>query len=313
MRRSLAVAERHSQGRAGLASAPSGYASDPKSGSCLASEFQNREHTAAVNFCGANAPLQTTTMAAEISKTVPDIELQNGNACWSCGDMRAARFCTACGKVQPPQPVDYFTFFGLPRKLSLDAAALERGFYELSRKLHPDIHGSSASQEQEWSLEQSSLLNDAYRTLKDPIKRTQYLLHLEGVQLEEQSKAATEAARAQGDVKKQVVPPALLEEVFELNMQLEEARMNKKMGEPDAELAAQLAQQKSKLERQLNQLSDELKGYWHEWDKLIDGEHSGSAGPSEQRVGVRDKMVDLLNRRNYVRNLVRDVNEALES
>ena len=34
--------------------------------------------------------------------------------CWSCGDMRAAHFCQQCGKVQPPVPVDYFTFFGLP-------------------------------------------------------------------------------------------------------------------------------------------------------------------------------------------------------
>ena len=68
----------------------------------------------------------------------------------------------------------------------------------------------------------ASQLNDAYRTLKDPISRTEYLLKLEGVQLEEQSKQATERARATGELKKQVVPPDLLEEVFELNMHLEE-------------------------------------------------------------------------------------------
>ena len=77
----------------------------------------------------------------------------------------------------------------MPRKLNLDVAALEREFYELSRKLHPDLNARADKREQEWSLEQSSLLNDAYRTLKDPIKRTQYLLRLEGVELEEQSKA----------------------------------------------------------------------------------------------------------------------------
>src|SRR5579864_6318409 len=138
---------------------------------------------------------------------------QETHTCWSCGSMRAAHFCAACGKVQPPVPVDYFTFFGLPRKLTLDGAALEKDFYDLSRKLHPDLNARSASKEQEWSLEQSSLLNDAYRTLKDPIKRTQYLLRLEGVELEEQSKSATEKARATGEVKKQIVPPDLLEEV----------------------------------------------------------------------------------------------------
>jgi len=130
--------------------------------------------------------------------------------CWSCGDMRAAHFCRSCGKVQPPAPVDYFTFFGLPRQLNLDTAALENEFYELSRRLHPDVYVRADSKEQHWSLEKSSQLNDAYRTLKDPIRRTEYLLRLEGVELEEQSKMATEKARTTGEVKKQVVPPELL-------------------------------------------------------------------------------------------------------
>ena len=86
--------------------------------------------------------------------------------------MRAAHFCQECGKVQPPAPVDYFTFFGLPCKLNLDTAQLERDFYALSRKLHPDINARADGQEQEWSLEKTSQLNDAYRTLKDPISRT---------------------------------------------------------------------------------------------------------------------------------------------
>ena len=113
---------------------------------------------------------------------------------------------------------------------------MEREFYDLSRHLHPDINAGGSEPEQQWSLEKSSQLNDAYRTLKDPIARTEYLLRLQGVQLEEQSQAATEEARRTGKTKKQVVPPDLLEEVFELNMQLEELRMNKKMGEDDRTL-----------------------------------------------------------------------------
>src|ERR1700682_1002769 len=131
---------------------------------------------------------------------------------------------------------NYFNFFFLPRKLHLDTAALDKTFYTLSRKLHPDRFASKPVAEQEAALAQSSLLNDAYRTLKDPILRTQYLLKLEGVELEEQSKAATEAARASGTEKKQVVPPELLEEVFELNMQLQEMRAAKQMGEEEPEL-----------------------------------------------------------------------------
>jgi len=231
---------------------------------------------------------------------------ETATACWSCGDMRAAHFCSACGKVQPPAPVDFFTFFALPRKLNIDGAGLEKEFYSLSRKLHPDLYARADKRELEWSLEQSSLLNDAYRTLKDPIKRTQYLLRLEGVELEEQSKTATEAARATGEVKKQVVPPDLLEEVFDLNMQLQELRMQKKMGEDDPALIEELGRHKLELEEKMEALSRELKSDWDTWDRAVD------SGTEEERRKIRDRMVDLLNRRNYIRNLARDVNEVLE-
>src|SRR3989441_7584583 len=245
-------------------------------------------------------------MATE-STTASPLAETGERVCWSCSAPQAAQFCTSCGKVQPSQSVDYFTFFGLPRKLNIDVTRLQREFYELSRKLHPDLYGQTSKQEQEWSLEQSSLLNDAYRTLKDPIKRTEYLLRLEGVELEEQSKSATETARVSGEIKKQVVPPDLLEEVFELNMQLEELRMSRKMGEDDPALIEEIGRQKLELEEKYEALSQELKGYWNEWDKAL------GSGTEEDRRRARDRMVDLLNRRSYIRNLVRDVNEALES
>ncbi len=228
------------------------------------------------------------------------------HSCWSCGDMRAAHFCDSCGKLQPALPADYFTFFGLPRKLNVDTAALEREFYKLSRKLHPDLYARATGQEQSWSLEKSSQLNDAYRTLRDPITRTEYLLKLEGVHLEEQSKAATDRARQTGEEKKQVILPELLEEVFELNLQLEEARINKKMGERDAELLRELEGTRNDLQAKYDALMDELRGYWNEWDALPED------ADDAQRKPVRDKMVGLLNRRSYIRNLVRDVNEVLE-
>ena len=222
-------------------------------------------------------------------------------------------FCEACGKVQPPAPVDYFTFFGLSRKLELDVVVLEKDFYELSRKLHPDLNARSGSREQEWSLQQSSLLNDAYRTLKDPIKRTQYLLKLEGVELEEQSKSATELARSSGQLKKQIVPPDLLEEVFELNMQLEELRVQKKMGEDDPALIEEIGRQKLELEEKQEALLQELQRDWKMWDGMIQRAQNGQPVSAEERRQERDKMVDVLNRRNYIRNLVRDVSEVLEN
>jgi molecular chaperone HscB len=155
--------------------------------------------------------------------------------------------------------MNYFEFFSLPRKLKLDVPALEKHFYVLSRKLHPDRFAAKPVAEQEAALAQSSLLNDAYRTLKDPIARTQYLLTLEGIQLEEQSKAATDAARASGQQKKQVVPPELLEEVFELNMQLAEMRAAKQMGEDEPELRRDLLTAKDSFDEKMVETQAELE------------------------------------------------------
>ena len=202
--------------------------------------------------------------------------------------------------------MDYFEFFELPRKLTLDIVALEKQFYTMSRKLHPDRFAAKPLAEQEVALAQSSLLNDAYRTLKDPILRTQYLLKLEGVELEEQSKAATDAARATGAEKKLVVPPELLEEVFELNMQLQEMRAAKQMGEDEPELRRDLMTAKDAFDAKMVETQAELEGLWTAWDAAVTADDEGA------KARTRDAMVALLNKRSYLRNLVRDVNEALE-
>jgi molecular chaperone HscB len=201
---------------------------------------------------------------------------------------------------------DYFEFFSLPRHLHLDVPALEKQFYVLSRKLHPDRFAGKPPAEQEAALAQSSLLNDAYRTLKDPIARTQYLLTLEGVQLEEQSKSATDAARASGGQKKQIVPPELLEEVFELNMQLAEMRANKQMGEDEPELRRELMTAKDAFDEKMVRTQEDLEALWRKWDTAFE------ANDEPAKLAARDAMVTLLNKRSYLRNLVRDVNEALE-
>jgi molecular chaperone HscB len=202
--------------------------------------------------------------------------------------------------------MNYFEVFSLPEKLAIDTAALEKQFYALSRKLHPDRFASRPAAEQEEALRQSSLLNDAYRTLKDPILRTQYLLKLHGVELEEQSKAATDAARESGGEKKQIVPPELLEEVFELNMQLQEMRMAKQMGEDEPELRRDLMTAKDTFDARMVETQAELEGLWGRWDGAVDSRDEAG------RASARDAMVALLNKRSYLRNLVRDVNNALE-
>ena len=201
---------------------------------------------------------------------------------------------------------NYFTQFGLPRHLRIDTAALEKAFYAQSRRLHPDRFASRPLAEQETALAASSQLNDAYRTLRDPIARTEYLLALEGIQLEEQSRAATDAARATGTEKKQVAPPDLLEEAFELNMQLEEMRMAKQMGDDDPQTRADLEAARTKFTAMLTDAQQQLESLWSQWDA------AEAANNAAGRDAAKKSMVALLNRRSYIRNLVRDVNAALE-
>jgi molecular chaperone HscB len=200
----------------------------------------------------------------------------------------------------------YFSIFSLPQHLVLDTAGLEKSFYALSRRLHPDRFAARPAAEQEAALADSSRLNDAYRTLRDPIARTEYLLKLEGVELEEQSKAATDAARASGSAKKQVVPEDLLEEAFELNMQLEEMRAAKKMGEDDPQLRGDLLSAKAAFEARLLATDANLTKLHAQWDEAFDANNSAA------KAAARDAMVEVLNRRSYLRNLVRDVNDAPE-
>ena len=195
----------------------------------------------------------------------------------------------------------HFTQFGLPPHLHIDLPALEKAFYALSRKLHPDRFASRSQAEQEAALAASSALNDAYRTLRDPILRTEHLLALEGIQLEEQSRAATDAAKAAGTEKKQVAPPDLLEEAFELNMALEEMRLD-----PDPNTRKDLEAARTKFTAMLADTQRDLEALWTQWDAAVDAKDDAA------KDAAKSAMVALLNRRSYIRNLVRDVNAALE-
>jgi molecular chaperone HscB len=183
----------------------------------------------------------------------------------------------------------------------VDVAALEKAFYAQSRRLHPDRFAAKPAAEQEEALAASSQLNDAYRTLREPIARTEYLLGLEGIQMEEQSRAATDAAKAAGTAKKQVAPPDLLEEAFELNMQLEEMKMD-----PDPGVRAELEAAAAKFTAMLAETQVQLDGLWTKWDAAVDADDAAA------KDAAKTAMVALLNRRSYIRNLVRDVGQALE-
>jgi molecular chaperone HscB len=214
--------------------------------------------------------------------------------CWSChSPAGGAAFCAACGKIQPlPNGADYFTFFGLPRKLWLSMEGLEQKFLQLSWKLHPDIFVNLTEREKEISLERSSKLNDAYRVLRDPVARVEYLLELEGM-------------RKEGEHKQQA-PPELLEEVFELNESLDELREAKSAGANLDVLSGKLRAAEKNFGEKLHQVDAELKTGAQQWDAALDADAS-----DPDREAILQRLNELLNRRSYIRNLVAGVENEL--
>jgi molecular chaperone HscB len=215
--------------------------------------------------------------------------------CWSCqAPASGAHFCPVCGKIQPlPAGANFFAFFGLPQKLTIDAGALEGQFHKLSWKLHPDNFVRASEFERNLSLERSSELNDAYRTLRDPIARIEYLLlHL--------------ALRKEGTTKQQA-PPELLEEVFELNESLDELREARAEGGDIVALRERLAEAQQNFQRKLAEVDAELAAVAGEWDAALDA-HADET----KKYALLAQMNEILNRRSYIRNLVAGVQKELE-
>ncbi len=221
-------------------------------------------------------------------------------ACWSCSvaHNESSLFCPHCSKIQPPADSDFFSVFGLAPRLNLDLLSLESEFHRLSRKLHPDRFARAAANEREWSLAGAAFLNDAYRTLKDPITRTEYLLKLHGAEIGQKFAAANGTKLRNGEMGASRVPADLLEEVFDLNMQLEEMRM----GENDPALVQSMTVARLKFEAMREAVDRDLETQWTAWDN----------GDGAVRQAAQKAMIALLDRRRYLSNLVRDVTSALE-
>ncbi len=167
----------------------------------------------------------------------------------------------------------YFELFDLPAKLTLDLSDLEQRYFRLSRQWHPDLFARKSDAERQDALDQTALINDAYRTLRHPLKRAEYVI------------GSSEGSSQQ-------VPPELLEEVFELNMSLEELRSG------DEDVRPQLEQQQQKFSAMLREQDREMEDLFAACD-------SGSAGTSELRA--------LLNRRKYIQNLINEVEKVLNA
>lgn len=174
--------------------------------------------------------------------------------------------------------IEYYELFGIPRGLNLSLEDLQKRYYDLSRQLHPDRFMRQPEAERQRALDMSSALNDAYRTLKDPVKRAQYLLALEGFDI--------------GEQRSKDVPPELLEEVFELNMALEEMRSGDDSARPQLEQAAK------NFSTMLLDADAQLQSLFAEYD---------SSHSRDTLAQIRNT----LNRRKYIQNLLTEVQSAL--
>ncbi len=178
---------------------------------------------------------------------------------------------------------NFYDFFGVERKLTLDDAQLQKRFYELSRQWHPDKFIRKSAAEQDEALQATSLLNDGYRTLRDPIKRAEYLLTEEGFPI--------------GEQRSKDVPPELLEEVFELNMALEELKGGDQQARP------QLESTRANFTGMRAGTDGELERLFRKYD--------ASVVESETAKQALHEVRGVLNRRRYIENLIRDVDRAL--
>ncbi|MGZ8405217.1 MAG: Fe-S protein assembly co-chaperone HscB [Nitrospira sp.] len=230
------------------------------------------------------------------SPPLPDTRRQLQMArsmCWHCqSEVTGEYFCDRCVKVQPvSKETDYFTCLGSPRRLMLDPQKLEAKFYELSRTFHPDFYQTKSADEQTISLSNAAVLNTAYRTLRDPIQRAEYLLALET-----------------GSVKDiRTSPPAdLFEEILDLQDTLEEYRASERDSDQGHRLRATLQTEQEALERRKEGMEAQLRQLFADWDKLQDAGEATSLARVE-RDRILKQMRALLSNRTYVNNIVNDL------
>jgi molecular chaperone HscB len=223
--------------------------------------------------------------------------------CRNCGGGAPAdvHFCPQCSQIlSVGRHGDYFAFLGLPRRLNLDTADLERRFRELSRQFHPDYFYNATPAERRASLERSSYLNDAYRTLRHPVSRLEYLLGLEGFPARQEPGAADGGGAPK-------VPAAMLEEVFALNEELDEIRSLRAGGAPAEAWRPRLERAREPIEAKRSAHEAELTALAERWDALAAHQTPAGAGDSERGAvlaALRERVLE----RNYINNLL----EAIE-
>ena len=187
--------------------------------------------------------------------------------------------------------MDHFEVFGLPRRLGIDTAELQRRFYELSRRGHPDFHQRESPERQAEVLAASARLNAAYRALRDPLARIEYLVRLE------EGRDTREGAMV-----KPKAPPELLEEMFEIQEALQEAKSAGRSGGLDAAARDSLVTQRDRLRERYDREESRLRGPLSQaWDAAAPVERAAALKAFKESLAVRA----------YLRTVIDDIDEAL--
>jgi len=208
--------------------------------------------------------------------------------CLSCGRRQEPRLiCADCGAPLSAS-LDSFAALELPRKLSIDLAALERIYHDLSRKIHPDRFASRDARIRDASLRATALLTRSYRTLRDPTQRGLYWLELNGEKLSENNKR---------------VPAELAELVFEVQEQLTSMHD----ASPDSALIADVEKRRIELQATMDETVAELERNFNRWDRV------SPEIPDQDRKMLTTELKAILSKIAYIRTLIRDVDRALEN
>jgi len=210
-------------------------------------------------------------------------------SCWQCGAEHAPDFfCPACEAIQPlPEWADYFQVMGVPRHLVVDVEALQKQYYELHRRLHPDRYQTGPQEARVASLRNTAAVNRAYRTLRDPIDRGLYWLTLHGESLGANNNR---------------VPPQLAELVFDIQEKLEELRAARTRNGAAAGLAAEIGAAHQELLQRQDALLQHLQRNFARWDSA-----------AADAATLTRELKATLSALAYLGTLIRDVETALET
>jgi molecular chaperone HscB len=222
-----------------------------------------------------------------------DPQREAQSLCWNCRtEVRGEPQCPSCVKLQPlGRNSDYFSVMGLPRKLDIDARVLEPVFHALSRRFHPDVYRAASGRERVIALENSALLNQAYRTLRDPVERAAYL-----VQLEEGRAQETRDS-----------PPS---ELFDAILEVQELLGEFKFADPDEKeaLRPRVEAARDAFQAALDHRSAELTGrLFKQWDALQEAQDA----PAERKQALLTEIRSAIGERSYIRRMLNSLTEAL--